>query len=334
MINPYWNKGFFEFFGLLLTRVGNWISGDPSTLASDEIQLLVLTAVAISSALVGSFLVLRRMTMLANSLSHTILLGIVGAYLLCGQAVSTEGFSLHILLVAALITGLLTTLLTQLLTHLMRVQEDASIGLVFNTLFALGILLVTLFTRNVHLGVEAIMGNVDALHFDDLKLIFSVCLLTFGVVLAFFKQFCLVAFDSTYARTLGLSPVFYTYLLMVLVSATSIGAFRAVGVLLFLAFLVGPVLTARLLTHRLPTLIFLASIFGSLSALIGVALSRHLFSVYGLALSTSGLVVAVIGFFYLLAILFAPRQGILVLAVKKILWKRELASDHQQQVET
>jgi manganese/zinc/iron transport system permease protein len=96
---------------------------------------------------------------------------------------------------------------------------------------------------------------------------------------------------------------------MVLVSATSIGAFRAVGVLLFLAFLVGPVLTARLLTHRLPTLIILASVFGSLSALIGVALSRHLFSVYELALSTSGLVVVVIGFFYLLAILFSQDRA-------------------------
>ncbi|MFI5334921.1 MAG: hypothetical protein ACHQT8_07175, partial [Chlamydiales bacterium] len=96
-----------------------------------------------------------------------------------------------------------------------------------------------------------------------------------------------------------------------------------------LAFLVGPVLTARLFTHRLPPLIFLAAGFGSLAALIGVALSRHLFSVYALALSTSGLVVAVIGIFYFASVLFAPRQGLLILAAKKILWKRELASDHQ-----
>lgn len=305
------------------------MAGEPTTLASDELQLLVLTAVAISSALVGAFLVLRKMTMLANSLSHTILLGIVIAYLIAGQAVSTEGFPLHILLFASVVTGVLTTLLTQLLTHLMRVQEDASIGLVFNTLFALGILLVSLFTRNVHIGVEAIMGNVDALHLDDLKPIFSVCFLTIGVITLFFKQFSLVAFDATYARTLGVSPLFYTYLLMVLVSATSIGAFRAVGVLLFLAFLVGPVLTARLFTSRLPPLIFLSGAFGSLAALIGVALSRHLFSVYSLSLSTAGLVVCVIGLFYFGSLLFAPRQGLLVLALKKILWKRELASDHQ-----
>ncbi|MFI5334200.1 MAG: metal ABC transporter permease, partial [Chlamydiales bacterium] len=192
-MNPYTNSSFFEFFGLLFTRIGRWMIGEPSTFASDEIQLLVLVAVAISSALVGSFLVLRKMTMLANSLSHTILLGIVIAYLIAGQVVSTEGFPLHILLFAAVITGVLTTLLTQLLTHLMRVQEDASIGLVFNTLFALGILLVSLFTRNVHIGVEAIMGNVDALHFDDLKPIFSVCFLTAGVIGLFFKQFSLVA---------------------------------------------------------------------------------------------------------------------------------------------
>lgn len=328
-MNPYWNNNFFEFLGTLLSRLARWMLGETSPLASDEIQLLVLAAVAVSSACVGSFLVLRRMTMLANSLSHTILLGIVVAYLLSGQAVVTEGFTLPILIFAALITGVLTTFLTQFLTHLMRVQEDASIGLVFNTLFALGMLLVTLFTRNVHLGVEVIMGNVDALHLDDLKLIFSVSLLTLGTIALFFRQFTLVAFDATYARTVGLSSPFYTYLLMVLVSATSIGAFRAVGVLLFLAFLVGPVLTARLLTDRLPMLMLIASLLGVGAAIFAVALSRHLLSVYDLALSTAGLVVVTIGLFYLLAVLFAPRKGLLVMSVKKILWKRELASDYR-----
>lgn len=332
MITPYWNKSFLQFFGLLFQRLSACFTGDISggPLASDEVQILVLACVAISSALVGSFLVLRRMTMLANSLSHTILLGIICAYLLCGQAISTDGFSLHILLFAALITGLLTTLLTQLLTQLMKVQEDASIGLVFNTLFALGILLVTLFTRNVHLGVEAIMGNVDALHIDDLKLIFSTCLLTLSVVFCFFKQFSLVAFDSTYARTLGFSPVFYTYLLMILVSATSIGAFRAVGVLLFLAFLVGPTLTARLLTDRLPMMIFIAASIGTIASLLAVALSRHLLSVYEMPLSTAGLVVVIIGAIYLFTLLFAPKRGMITMRVKKILWKKAQIRDLQR----
>jgi manganese/zinc/iron transport system permease protein len=322
--NPYWDKDFFQFFALLFSRLGKWMQGDTSLhLASDEIQLLVLMAVAISSALVGTFLVLRRMTMLANSLSHTILLGVVCAYLLFAQTISAEGFSLPILLVASLITGLLTTLLTQLLTHLMRVQEDASIGLVFNTLFALGIVLVTLFTRNLHLGVEAIMGNVDALHVNDLNLVFYVTLIALSAVVLFFKEFTLVAFDSTHAKTLGISSHMYTYLLMVLVSATSIGAFRAVGVLLFLAFLVGPVLTARLFTDRLPKLILLAAGFGTLATLVAVALSRHFLSYYQIPLSTSGLVVVVIGTFYFLSLFLSPKRGLLISWIRKSRLKKE-----------
>jgi manganese/zinc/iron transport system permease protein len=326
LVNPYWNKSFFEFFSVLFHRVGKFLQGELplNALASDEIQLLVLAGVAVSSALVGSFLVLRRMTMLANSLSHTILLGIVLAYLLCAQTISIEGFSLPILLLAALITGLVTTLLTQLLTHLMRLQEDASIGLVFNTLFAIGILLVTIFTKNVHLGIEAIMGNVDALHVHDLKLVFSVLGITLCSVVCFFKELTLSSFDGGHARTLGRSPMFYTYFLMILVSATSIGAFRAVGVLLFLAFLVGPVLTARLLTNRLPTLIWMASLIGILASIFAVSLGRHFLSCLDLPLSTSGLVVVIIGIFYLFTLLFAPSKGFVTIWVGNLIKKRKL----------
>ncbi len=325
MLNPYWNKSFFEFFGVMLSRLGKLFLGETGGgLASDEVQLCVLIVIAISSALVGTFLVLRRMTMLANSLSHTVLLGIVCVFLFCTETIQAQGFSLPILIGASLITGLVTTVLTQLLTHSMRLQEDASIGLVFNTLFALGVVLVTLFTRNVHLGTEAIMGNIDALHVDDLKMVCSMGLIIFSCVFIFFRQFALVAFDSAHARTLGFSPLFYTYFLMVLVSATSIGAFRAVGVLLFLAFLVGPVLTARLFTNRLGPLMCIASLIGSLASLIAIALARHLLSCYHLALSTAGLVVVAIGVFYLLAVLFAPQRGLVVQWAAKSRWKKQV----------
>ena len=257
-ISPYFGKNFFEFFAVLFGRLIQWMQGDLSNaqLASDEIQLLVLIGVAFSSALVGAFLVLKRMTMLANSLSHTILLGIVIAYVICLPflAASTKEahtLSMEILFLAALLTGLLTTLLTHLLTAVMKLQEDASIGLVFTTLFALGVVLVTVFTRNAHIGTEVIMGNVDALHLDDLKLVFAVGLFDFFVILFFFKEFKMTTFDPGLAKALGISIHFFNYLLMVLVAATCIAAFRAIGVLLVLAYLVGPVLAARLLTASL-----------------------------------------------------------------------------------
>src|SRR4029077_18141377 len=105
-------------------------------------------------------------TMLANSLSHTILLGIVIAFLIGS---SSEGFhegrlNLTLLFAAALGSGLLTAVVTEILTKSVKLQEDASLGLVFTTFFALGIVLVNLLARNVHIGAEVVMGNVDALH--------------------------------------------------------------------------------------------------------------------------------------------------------------------------
>lgn len=301
-MNPYWGKDLWEFLILLFTRLFGWISGDlkMGELASDEIQLIVLMGIAIASSMIGVFLVLKRMTMMANSLSHTILLGIVLAYLFMLKQVG-EGhlIDLKILLLGALLTGVITTLLTQLLTHLMKVQEDASIGLVFSTLFALGVVLVTLFTRNAHIGTEAIMGNVDALHRDDIKLVGMVCLFNLIPLLLFFKEFKLTAFDPAFAKASGFSASLFNYLLMVQVAATAIGAFRAVGVLLFLAFLVGPVITARLLTHHLGKLIFFSALIGICCSLLGVALSRHILSVYQMPLSTAGLVVVLIALFYL-----------------------------------
>ncbi len=278
-----------------------------SELASDEVQILVLILIACSSALIGTFLVLKKMTMLANSLSHTVLLGIVTAYLLLlpfipENQVHAHAISIEVLLIASLVTGLITTFLTQMLTNVLKLQEDASTGLVFTTLFALGIVLVTVFTRNTHLGTEAVMGNVDALHIHDLKLIFWIALFDFAVIGLLFKEFKMITFDGAFAAFQGFSKPFFHYLLMVLTSATVIGAFRAVGVLLVLAFLVGPVLTARLFTHRLKKLIFLSMAIGSGASLISVALARHLLSVQHLPVSTSGLAVTVLGAIYFMSV--------------------------------
>jgi manganese/zinc/iron transport system permease protein len=314
MINPYFGKNFFEFIFLFLQRIGELCIGKIgiSDLASDEVQVLVLFLVACCSALMGTFLVLKKMTMLANSLSHTILLGIVIAYLMLipfipAEEVHAHAISIQVLLLASLITGVITTLLTQLLTNLLKLQEDASTGLVFTTLFALGIVLVTIFTRNTHLGTEAIMGNVDALHVHDLKLISWITLLDFAIVVLLFKEFKIITFDSGLAAAQGIPKSAFNYLLMVMTSATVIGAFRAVGVLLVLAFLVGPVLTARLFTHRLNILILLAIGIGVFGSFISVALSRHLLSVHHLPLSTSGLAATVLGLIYLIGLISRRR---------------------------
>lgn len=309
-LNPYFGKDFVGFLFVFMQRMYAFITGKigVADLAADEVQVLVLCFVACACALIGTFLVLKKMTMLANSLSHTILLGIVVAYVILlpfipEQEMHAHSLSIKALLIASLVTGLITTLLTQMLTHLLKLQEDASTGLVFTTLFALGIVLVTVFTRNAHLGTEAIMGNVDALHVHDLKLIFWIALLDFAVIVLFYKEFKMTTFDAPLANAQGFNSSFFDYLLMVLTSATVIGAFRAVGVLLVLAFLVGPVLSARLMTHRLKTLIFLAIGIGCIAAVLSVALSRHFLTVFHAPVSTSGLAATVLGGIYFLSLL-------------------------------
>jgi manganese/zinc/iron transport system permease protein len=301
-MNPYTGQTFFDFLIVFMIRLGKFVLGELplKLLASDEIQILVLVCVAASSALVGSFLVLRKMTMLANSLSHTILLGIVVAYVLTrdgllGDAHDESGtINIQVMLAAALIMGLVTAFLTEFLTKTIRLQEDASTGLVFTSLFALGVTLVTLLTRNAHIGAEVVMGNVDALHFDDCKLVLVILAVNVLSFLLFFKEFKITTFDPNLSSALGISTLFFNYLLMVQVSATTIGAFRAIGVLMVLAFITGPALVARLLTDDLSKMLLLAVSLGCSASIMGVALSRHLLTVYDLALSTGGIVVCTI----------------------------------------
>lgn len=313
--NPYSGKGFLDFFLELMARLWAFIKGDLSVdnLVSDEIQILVLIGVAASSALVGTFLVLRKMTMLANSLSHTILLGIVMAFVITHGVFSSDShghsqpLNIQAMLFASLVTGLVTAFLTELLTKGAKLQEDASTGIVFTSLFAIGIIFVTVLTRNAHIGTEVVMGNVDALQLSDCTLVYSVLIMNVALFFLFFKEFKITTFDPGLARTFGISPTFFNYFLMIQVSATAIGAFRAVGVLMVLAFITGPALTARLLTNDLKKMLFLSVLLGGLASITGVALSRHILSVYGIALSTAGVVVCIILLMFLLVAAYANR---------------------------
>lgn len=302
-MNPYWGADFFSFFQTLAQRIFSACTGSVPSLAADEIQLIVLSLVALSCGWIGPFLVLKRMAMFANSLSHTILLGIALAYLIASKLWGGGIFDLSTLLIGALIAALFTALCTEGLIRVFRLQEDASIGLVFTAFFALGIVVVTLFTKNVHLGTEAVMGNVDVLQKSDCLSAAFLAGLNLVCLLLFLKPFQIASFDRSLAFTLGIPCGRFHFLLLFLAAATCIGAFRAVGVLLVLAFLVGPYLIARLFCHRLKWLLFWSPVVGVLISAAGVALSRHFLSVFGIALSTGGMVVTLMGFTYLVAVI-------------------------------
>ncbi|HSX13666.1 MAG TPA: metal ABC transporter permease [Chlamydiales bacterium] len=313
-MNPFWGTNFFTFFQVLFSRLFTW---NYSVITADEIQIGTLSCIAICCGLIGPFLVLKKMTMFANSLSHTILLGIVISFLLLGGVVLSD-FS-H-LFVGALIAAIFTAILTEGLVKWFGLAEDASVGLVFTVLFAAGIVLSTLFLKDVHLGIESVIGNADVLQLADLRNAAILVLLNSLAIVLFFRQFRLSSFDSNLAKVLGIPEGVFRFSLLFLVSVTCMGAFRAVGVLLVLAFLVGPFLTARLFCHRLKQLLFYSCIVGIAASFCGVAFARHILSEYDLALSTGGIVVCLIGLFYFLGLIIKAclRRQSMILSILKM----------------
>ncbi len=291
-MNPYTGANFFEFFGTLIGRIFT-LSGP---IASDEIQLAVLSCCALACGLIGPFLVLKRMSMFANSLSHTSLLGIAIVFLLF------SGWGLGMLLLGALLSAILTAGLTSGLIRAFRLQEDASIGLVFTSLFAIGVILVSVYARNSHLSTEAVTGNCDALRLEDLRLAGSVALFNLAVVGVFYRKLLFTAFDEPFSKSVGLSAPLWRSILFFTTALTCVGSFRAVGVLVVLALLTGPYLTARLFCNRLHLLLFWTPVIGIGSCAMGVALSRAILSGGSVALSTSGLVSTVIGLVFIAAV--------------------------------
>jgi len=303
-MNPYSGCGFFEFFAILFQRIMGLI---PGKIAADEVQLSVLAVSAIACGLIGPFLVLKRMTMFANSLSHTSLVGIVLAFLLVSSGWSA-------LFIGACLASLLTAGLTAGIVRAFRLQEEASVGLVFTSLFAVGVILVTLFTRNAHLSTEAVLGNCDALQLSDLYFSGSVAFLNLLCIALFYRKLLLSAFDEPYSRTLGISAVGWRTLLYFLTALTCVSSFRAVGVLVVLALLVGPYLTVRLFCHQLHRLLIWTPLLGVFSCALSVALSRSILSGSSIALSTGGLLSVVVSAIFVIGV-----------CVKRLISRRALA---------
>ncbi len=301
MEGTYWGKSFFGFFQALFAHIVLALQGKYhfADLAADEVQIITLALLGVAAAIVGSFLVIRKMAMVANAISHTVLLGIVGSFLIL-HFFFARPFSelLHVdmklLVLAAIISSFLTMALTDFFNHTLRLGRDASIGLVFTSLFSAGIILVTIFTKNVHIGAEIIMGNVDMLHPDDIWIAMSLVVFNFACLILFFKEYLITSFDPEFAKLSRISPIFFNYIVIFQTSLTLVGAFRAVGVILVLALLVVPPVTARLFVTRLKPMIYLSCLISFIAAILAVALTRHALSLYNISLSTSGMMVAIL----------------------------------------
>jgi manganese/zinc/iron transport system permease protein len=276
-----------------------------------EIQLIaVVTAVA--CAIPGAFLVLRRVSMLSDAISHAILPGIVVAFFLTGDLNSP------LLILGAAATGVLTAALIETLSRTGRVREDAAIGLVFPVLFSIGVILIARFASGVHLDVDAVLlGELAFAPFDRLVIggldlgpkalwvMGSILLLNLGFIAGFYKELKLSTFDPALSAALGFSPAVLHYLLMSLTSITAVGAFDAVGSILVVALIVGPPATAYLLTDRLAQLLLISAASGGLAALLGYRLAAFL------DVSIAGSMATMVGVLFLTALIASPRQGLI-----------------------
>jgi manganese/zinc/iron transport system permease protein len=282
--------------------------------------LLVGGAVAASCALLGVFLVLRRLALLGDAISHSVLPGIAIAFLLTGTRNTLP------MLVGAGALGVLTVFLVEALGR-SRVREDTSIGLVFPALFSIGVILISRFAYHVDLDLDCVLyGEIAYTPWDVLTvggrelgpralwITGGVLLVDLVLVLALYKELKLSTFDPGLAVALGFSPVLIHYVLMGAVSVTVVGAFESVGAILVVAMLVVPPAAASLLTERLSRMLVLAVLLGLAATAGGYGVARLL------DCSIAGAMAAVAGVIFLLVFLLAPSQGL----VARLLRRRRL----------
>jgi manganese/zinc/iron transport system permease protein len=273
--------------------------------------------VGIAATLLGTFLVLRRESMLSDAISHSVLLGIVGAYLLTG-ALDTPW---HV--VGAALAGLGTVALTDLLVRSRRVKQDAAIGLVFPAMFAAAVLLINLYARDVHLDTDAVLlGEIAFAWLDvvqvgglevarSLLTMLAIAAVNLAFVLLLYKELKLATFDPALAIALGLRPGLIGYALLGLVSVTAVGAFDAVGAILFVAFVIVPPAAAYLLTDRLWRMLAYGSGIAVASSVGGYLFAR------ALDVSVGGSMASATGVFLLLAVAFGPKHGLIARALRR-----------------
>ncbi|MBD5116246.1 MAG: metal ABC transporter permease [Ruminococcaceae bacterium] len=279
--------------------------------AALEIQLIAALTAA-GCAIPGVFLLLRKMSMVSDSITHTILLGIVLAFF------AADDLSSPFLLVGAAIMGPVTVWLTELLTKTKLVSEDSATGIVFPLLFSIAVILITKYAGTAHLDTDSVLlGELAFAPFDrmvvfgldigakGLYISGGLLIINITFVSVYFKELQVVSFDPVLAAVMGFSPTLIHYSLMTAASLTSVGAFEAVGSVLVTAFMIAPAAAAYLITDDLKKMLFIAVGIGAVSGVLGYHTAMLL------EVSIAGCMACWTGLFFLGAFLYS-------LAVKKV----------------
>ena len=275
---------------------------------------IMIIAIIVTTACVipGVFLVLRRMSLISDAISHSVLFGIVISFFL------VNSFHSPLLILGAVATGMITVVLSELLLKTRLLREDASIGLVFPSLFSIGVILISRYAANIHLDTDAVlMGEIALAPFDRLEIsgidvgpvaawvMGGIGILNFALLGIFYKEMKISTFDAGLAAALGFAPSVIHYTLMIMVSITAVGAFDTVGSILVVALMIAPAASAYLLTDKLSVLIFLSIALGIVATAIGVLLA------FEFDTSIAGTIATVCGLMFFATYLASPKYGII-----------------------
>ncbi|MBX3419005.1 MAG: metal ABC transporter permease [Pirellulaceae bacterium] len=287
---------------------------------------------AVSASLIGNFLVLRRMSLLGDAISHAILPGLAIAFL---WSASRSGWPVF---VAAVAVGILTAFLSQLIHRQGRVDEGAAMGVVFTTLFAAGLLLINHSAKYVDLDPSCVLYGaieftpLDQVQFLELSIprvvlvLSAVAVVNLLFVTLLFKELQITTFAPELAKTMGIPGGLIHYSLMALVAVTAVAAFESVGSILVVAMFIVPPAAALLITDRLSRVIFVSTLIGAAGATLGHVMAIAVPPWFGFrSASTAGMMAVAVGFLFLGACLLGPRHGLLVNAYRFGINRLEIA---------
>ncbi len=290
-----------------------------------EIQIIAII-VAVACAIPGTFLVLRRMAMISDAISHAILPGIVVGFFI------TQDVSSPLLVLLAAATGVLTVVLVELVSRTRLVKEDAAIGLVFPALFSIGVILITRFAGDVHIDTHAVLvGELAFAPFNQLIIngqamgpksmwvMGGILVMSLVFLSVFYKELKISTFDPQLAASLGFMPVVIHYGLMTMTSITAVGAFDAVGAILVVALMIVPPAAAYLMTQALNRMLILSSAIGIAAAIAGY------WTAHFLNVSIGGSMATILGFIFLLIYFFAPKRGVISVLMRRKQQKLEFS---------
>lgn len=269
---------------------------------------LVTVTAAIVCGVLSCWLVLIGWSLMGDAVSHAVLPGVVLAYLL-GTPFA----------VGALVFGVAAVALIGLVRATSRVKEDAAIGVVFTTLFALGIVLISVVPSQTDLG-HILFGNLLGVSVADLVQVLGLGVVTLAILVLKRRDLTLYAFDPTHANAIGLNPKALGALLLGLLALTVVVALQAVGVVLVVAMLIIPGATAYLLTDRFARMLVISPIIAAACSILGIYLSYYLDAASG------GMVVLTMGAVFTLVYLFAPQHGVIGRRVSAAARRRQVTA--------